>query len=200
MSKKYYAVKNGYTTGIFETWTECEKQVKGFSGAEYKSFKTKEEAKSYLEMNPIDNLVKDAKRCVAYIDGSFNKVKQLCGYGVVILDDKGNEIEQFYGYINDEASLSSWNISGEVESAKKAITFALKNNYEEIDIYYDYIGIEKWGNQEWKTNIPLTISYKQFIKNSRNRIKINFHKVKAHSGNKYNELADELAKNGAQIN
>ena len=36
---KYYAVKNGRQTGIFESWAECEEQVKGFSGAVYKSFK-----------------------------------------------------------------------------------------------------------------------------------------------------------------
>ena len=48
MAKKFYAVKNGKTTGIFQSWDECKKQVAGFSGAEYKSFKTHEEAESYL--------------------------------------------------------------------------------------------------------------------------------------------------------
>ena len=32
---KYYAVRNGYHTGIFNTWDECKKEVSGFSGAEY---------------------------------------------------------------------------------------------------------------------------------------------------------------------
>jgi len=36
--KKYYVVWNGRETGIFETWPECEKQIQGFAGAEYKSF------------------------------------------------------------------------------------------------------------------------------------------------------------------
>lgn len=47
MSKKYYAVKTGRTTGVFQTWAECEVQVKGFSGAEYKFFSTLEEASDY---------------------------------------------------------------------------------------------------------------------------------------------------------
>lgn len=42
--KKYYVVWEGRQTGIFETWAECEKQVKGYSGARYKSYPTKEEA------------------------------------------------------------------------------------------------------------------------------------------------------------
>lgn len=45
---KYYAVKNGRKVGIFETWNECEQQVKGYPKANYKSFQTKEEAEEYL--------------------------------------------------------------------------------------------------------------------------------------------------------
>lgn len=36
--KKYYAVKIGIKPGIYETWAECELQIKGVSGAKYKSF------------------------------------------------------------------------------------------------------------------------------------------------------------------
>lgn len=46
---KFYGVKKGHTTGVFETWAECEEQIRGFKGAEYKSFKTKEEVLEYLE-------------------------------------------------------------------------------------------------------------------------------------------------------
>lgn len=48
-SKKYYAVFNGRKTGIFSTWQECEEQITGFSGALYKSFKTRGEAEEALE-------------------------------------------------------------------------------------------------------------------------------------------------------
>ena len=36
MAKKFYAVKNGKTPGIFETWDECKKSVDGYSGAALK--------------------------------------------------------------------------------------------------------------------------------------------------------------------
>jgi len=39
--KKFYVVWKGHKPGVFETWAECQKQVSGFSGAEYKSFLTK---------------------------------------------------------------------------------------------------------------------------------------------------------------
>jgi ribonuclease HI len=50
VSKKYYAVFKGRKTGIFLSWQECDEQVTGFSGALYKSFKTKVEAEEALEI------------------------------------------------------------------------------------------------------------------------------------------------------
>ena len=46
---KYYAVKCGRKTGVFIDWSSCEKQVKGFPNAAFKSFKNLNEAKAYLE-------------------------------------------------------------------------------------------------------------------------------------------------------
>lgn len=41
---KYYVVWKGYTPGIYTTWAACQAEVSGYSGAKFKSFKTKEEA------------------------------------------------------------------------------------------------------------------------------------------------------------
>lgn len=46
--EKYYVVWKGRKTGIFTSWAECEKQVKGFVGAEFKAFGTLKEAESAL--------------------------------------------------------------------------------------------------------------------------------------------------------
>jgi ribonuclease HI len=46
--KKWYAVRKGHRTGIFETWDECQAATAGFSGAQYKSFKSAEDAQAYL--------------------------------------------------------------------------------------------------------------------------------------------------------
>ena len=43
---KYYVVWKGRKTGIFTTWAECEKQVKGFVGAQYKAFSSSLEAEA----------------------------------------------------------------------------------------------------------------------------------------------------------
>ena len=48
MAKKYYAVRAGRKTGIFETWDECRAQTTGFKGASFKSFPTLAEAEAYM--------------------------------------------------------------------------------------------------------------------------------------------------------
>jgi ribonuclease HI len=45
---KYYVVWKGRKRGIFRSWPECEKQVKGFVGAEYKAFESAAEARAAL--------------------------------------------------------------------------------------------------------------------------------------------------------
>ena len=52
MAQKFYAIKN--TNQIVKTWDECKAVVDGLSGAKYKSFKTKEEALSYLLDEVVD--------------------------------------------------------------------------------------------------------------------------------------------------
>lgn len=46
MAKKFYVVWQGRQTGIFTDWDTCKKQVDGFAGAKYKSFKTQAEAEA----------------------------------------------------------------------------------------------------------------------------------------------------------
>eukprot|EP00956_Cyclotella_meneghiniana_P010870 scaffold15231_cov66-Cyclotella_meneghiniana.AAC.8 len=48
---KFYAVAKGRNPGIYNSWAECESQVKGFSGAIFKSFKTRPEAESFMTVN-----------------------------------------------------------------------------------------------------------------------------------------------------
>lgn len=64
MSKKqkYYTVWNGRNTGVFTSWEECEKQVLGFEGAQFKSFPTKEEAEQAFEQSAVEYIVKTNNR------------------------------------------------------------------------------------------------------------------------------------------
>lgn len=56
--QKYYVVWKGRKTGVFTTWAECEKQVKGFVGAQFKAFESEAEADTAYLANYEDYIGK----------------------------------------------------------------------------------------------------------------------------------------------
>lgn len=191
MSGKYYGVKKGRNIGVFDNWKEAEKSIKGFSNASYKSFLTYEEAFEFIKMN--DNNEKKMKpEIIAFVDGSFSEKLKMYSYGLLIM--KGEKKILLENGKNDNKDfIEMRNVAGELLGATKAIKWAIDNSYKSIEINYDYMGIEKWATSEWKANKKGTKEYIEFISNSRKKINIHFNKIKAHSGNEYNEIADKLA-------
>lgn len=51
---KYYTVWSGKQPGVYDTWEDCERQVKGVEGAKYKSFPTRQEAEDALNSSPLE--------------------------------------------------------------------------------------------------------------------------------------------------
>ncbi|WP_271845990.1 RNase H family protein [Clostridium tertium] len=98
------------------------------------------------------------------------------------------------GKYNNKENLSMRNVAGELLGAIEAMKWALSNRIKDINIYYDYEGIERWALGIWKTNKKGAKEYKEFFDSIKEVLNINFIKVKAHSGVKYNEEADRLAK------
>lgn len=191
---KYYAVKKGLNTGIFTNWEECKKNVVNFKGAIYKSFKTKEEAVKFLEGTENKEYNENEKFDFpyAYIDGSFMNGK--IGMGAVLVID--DEVYEYSDSVTDEKYLNFRNVAGELFAARYVLEFAVKNNIKDIAIFYDYSGIELWATGEWKAKNELTKEYADFYKEISTKVNVHFRKVKAHTGIKYNELADKLAKKG----
>ncbi len=128
-----------------------------------------------------------------YVDGSF--INGVCGYGAVIV--RNNVItEKLSGSLNDKKHTAIRQVAGELEAVKVAVKWCLSQSISEIDIYYDYKGIECWVTGEWKAKNPITQEYSAFVKQS--GLKIKWHKVAAHTGDKWNEEADKLAKSAVK--
>lgn len=204
MAKKHYAVKVGKSTGIFGTWDECKKQVVGFSGAIYKSFQSLDKAKEYLDDKNIalkseefEFKITSDDEIIAYVDGSYKKDTLEYGYGVVLI--LKDDIVELYGKGQNPEVAKSRNVTGELFGSVRAISEAIKLGKKKIIIFYDYQGISSWANGEWKCNLPLTMGYRDKIREFRKEIEILFVKVKAHSNDKYNDLADHLAKKSLGI-
>ncbi len=205
MAKKYYAVKKGLTTGIYLNWEDCKAQIDGYPRAEYKGFNTIEEAETFLtgeavvqpEYTSMENDRTDGglsgKAVVAYVDGSYNKETKEYSAGVVILKD-GIEAAVFSKKGEDESIASMRNVAGEILGARLAMEYAVENGFDSILIVHDYSGIAGWCVGGWKTNKEGTRAYKEYYESIKGKVNITFQSVKGHSGNKYNDMADALAK------
>lgn len=202
MGNKYYAVRKGKKVGIFTVWNECKQYVTGYPGAEYKSFTNLQDAESFLNnQRPVSEQKKEivfdaADEATAYVDGSFNKRTQEFSYGAVIFWNH-NEY-RFSEKYNDISLAEMHNVAGEIKGSEKAIQFALENNISKLTIFHDYEGISKWCSGEWQAKKEGTKAYKEFYEQAQGKVQICFEKVKGHSGDKYNDLADELAKKALQ--
>ena len=185
---KYYAVKNGRKTGIFTDWETCRTQVEGYSGAKYKSFAEKSAAEAYLS----DETAPGFEQTTAYVDGSFNAATGVYGFGAVLLEN--GEIHEYKGSFSDSEMASMRNVAGEIEGAKFVMRYCVENGIKTVKIVYDYVGIEAWATGTWKTNKEGTAEYKRYYDSIKDNLFVQFEKVKGHSGDKYNDMADALAK------
>ena len=127
-----------------------------------------------------------------YVDGSF--INGATGYGAVVLED-GKVVDELSGVVDASEVNETRQVAGELVAVKEALNWCREHSVDEVSIYYDYLGIEKWATRQWKTNQPLTKDYARFVAEC--PIRIHWHKVDSHTGNRWNDRADALAKLGA---
>lgn len=202
--RKYYAVKKGRVPGIYFSWEDCKKQIEGYSGAIYKSFQTIEEASDFIEGANFITKQKKEKAIIfteclssedtmiAYVDGSYNVDTKEFSYGMVILYE-GKELT-FASKVDNPSLASMRNVAGEIKGAEMAMRYAIEKGCKKLIIYHDYEGIARWCLGDWKTNKEGTKAYKAYYDSIKDKLSVSFQKVKGHSGDKYNDMADELAK------
>lgn len=200
MQQKFYAVRIGRTPGIYLSWEDCKRQVDNFKGAKYKSFLSATEAADFINEIPAgaakfdDNgrPITDSEHAVAYVDGSYNAETKKFSYGIVLFFN-GSEVH-LSEKIEDQELSEMRNVAGEIKGAEAAIQYAIDHQIKNIVIYHDYEGIASWPLGHWKANKMGTIAYKEFYEAAKKKVNIKFVKVKGHSGDTFNELADQLAK------
>lgn len=186
--QKLYAIKDETHKLIVDSWDECQKILKECTNPKYKSFSTKEDAENFLN----DIVSKPIEGPTAYIDGSYDINTGCYSFGGILLID-GNEYKFKKKYEPDEYAQYR-NVAGEIKGAAYVINYAIKLGIKELNLYYDYMGIEQWYLGKWKANTTISENYVNFANSVKDKITVNFHKVKSHTNNHYNDVADILAK------
>ncbi len=201
VATKFYAVRKGRTTGIFTTWSQCQQQVTGYPGASFKSFPTREEAQQFLETGiagagpsvpAAGGKLAGAAEAVAYVDGSYHAGTGEFACGAVIFYQ--GETFEISKKFSDPELAAMHNVAGEIKGSQEAMIFCLERGIPSLEIHHDYEGIAKWCTGEWKANKEATKAYRAYYQQAAQRLQITFVKVKGHSGDRFNDRADRLAK------
>lgn len=202
MAIKYYAIVSGRKPGIYTDWPTAESMVKGFPGAIFKSFRTRNEAEDFMRKTTaivkVDGQTALAPhtlplidKTIIYTDGSF--VKDACGFGVVIITSNGDKITA-----HGRVPLNPTNNVGELYAIYVALSLIrgdviiYSDSRYSIDCLTTYI--HDWIQNGWNgvANRNLIESTYALIGN-RN---VAFQYVQAHVGITLNEEADKLANKG----
>ena len=198
--KKYYAIRtrDGENVNIIiDNWTDCSEYVNGHSVV-YKSFTTLEDAQEYLGVykkeEKLEDLVVDSSKDLIYVDGSY--LNDMIGWGWVHVRDN-KVIAKNCGGIKPTRVMTGRNIVGELKATQNACAYAIANGIKEVTIVNDYQGISSFIDGSWTPKERASVDYKTFMDNKiLPRLQVNFCKVKGHSGQEYNDIADEMAKLG----
>jgi ribonuclease HI len=146
MSEKYYVVWKGHNPGIYSSWIDCQKQIKEYKHAIYKSFKTKELAERAFKMDYSEFIGKDVNQ-LGFISDVWDKniekpilksicVDAACSGNPGKMEYKGVDTvtkkEIFHQGPFDEAT----NNIGEFLAIVHALAL-LKNQNSDIPVYSD---------------------------------------------------------------
>ncbi|MCP3941017.1 MAG: ribonuclease HI [Desulfobacteraceae bacterium] len=211
---KYYAVAQGRKTGIFTNWPEAEQQVRGFTNAIFKSFKTQQEAEIFLKNPSFSSKASSPSNTtpkaypatdypigtiVVYTDGGAIGNPGPGGYGVVIKDKK--ELKGGYNLTtNNRMELKAVMVAMEALGAEKA-PIVLHS-----DSKYVINGLNKGWAKNWKKNNwiksdgnpAMNADMWAILLDLQEGLDITFKWIKGHAGNPLNERCDELANKTAR--
>lgn len=141
---------------------------------------------------------------IIYTDGSFSyKVsRDATGYACIIVTSETDEVytlDIIYGRLEKSEYTKMNNVGGEIWAALVAVDYARDLRPKDIDLYYDYAGVEHWVTKRWQAKNPTTQAYGRKMREFQKEIPINFHQVRGHTGVQLNEIADKYAKKGLNL-
>lgn len=125
-----------------------------------------------------------------YVDGSYMNGK--CGSGWVLVDDNNNIVKKYSTKLTSDCGMHQ--VTGEIYALLDGLEFCNVNGIKDVEVYFDYLGVRNWITGEWRAKNKYTQQYSEIGRHLVNLMNVKFIKVKSHSGDYFNDLADSLAK------
>lgn len=171
--QKYYVVWSGLKTGIFDNWEECSEQIKGISGAQYRSYESLEEAKLAFEQpystspNPKKSkgegcVTVDANGITIVKPGTIGgpeldalAVDAACSGNPGVMEYQGVYIASRTRIFHYKASVGTNNI-GEFLGIVHGLSYLKKHGLNQV-LYSDSVNAIHWVEQKiCKSKLPVT--------------------------------------------
>lgn len=162
--EKYYVVWAGVNPGIYTDWTECQLQIKGYDGAKFKSFESREEAEKAFASSPYTYIGKNAATATkeksgaatplpsSVIDNSL-AVDAACSGNPGAMEYRGVHVasrQQIFHY----GPVYGTNNIGEFLALVHGLAL-LKQKGFDMPIYSDSVNAIKWVKEKkCKTKLP----------------------------------------------
>lgn len=163
--KKYYVVWEGRKRGVFTEWKECEKQIKGYQGAKYKSFPSLALAEEAFKNSPAKYIYKNANKNTVEKGGKINIgvpdknticVDAACSGNPGLLEYRGVDTKTGEEIFHQGPFLQGTNNVGEFLALVHGLAY-LKQKNSKLSIYSDSINAIKWvKNKKVNTKLKQT--------------------------------------------
>ncbi len=167
--QKYYVVWKGNKPGIYTSWDDCKKQIAGFKGAVYKSFKHEIEAKDAYETNP-DIFFDKENKSTPYKLLPENEQPNLISISVDAACAGNPGVMEYQGVLTDTGTRlfhfkaeEGTNNIGEFLALVHGLSYLKKNNIK-YPVYTDSRTAMSWIRaKKCKTKLPINAKNKRLF-------------------------------------
>lgn len=174
--QKYYVVWEGNNPGIYESWTECQLQIKGYPNARFKAFNSKEEAtRAFREGSPHEYYDRKEKRENVSLDLLPDHIRDQIVWDSIAVDAacSGNPGIMEYRGVETKSGLEIFRIGpfddgnnnvGEFLALVHGLAYLEKVGKSDTPIYSDSRTARSWvRNRKLKTNLKRTSRNKKLF-------------------------------------
>ena len=141
-------------------------------------------------MSNVDYPVDDFS-AIAYVDASYSSNERFGAIGIVLLTS--SEVIQYSEIPENLEDCALTSTNHELLAAAKAIQMAKERHIKNLIIKHDNSSIGELAKSHSVSKTSMEEWYKQLVMKHREKMSITFKKVKGHSKEYFNELADRLA-------